>query len=173
MVADVQLFGIDLTQLLIENISLPPEVEAALDKRASMGILGNMQQYAQFQAANAIEASAKNPNGGGSPGLDFGVGIAMGQQMMNAFGNQTQQPQSTIQAPAQSTTQAPPPPPQALQWHISRNGQNFGPFPAEQLIQNGLTRETFVWRSGMTGWIIASEVPEMISILGSVPPPPM
>lgn len=173
MVADVQLFGIDLTQLLIENISLPPEVEAALDKRASMGILGNMQQYAQFQAANAIEASAKNPNGGGSPGLDFGVGIAMGQQMMNAFGNQTQQPQSPTQAPAQSTTQAPPPPPQALQWHISRNGQNFGPFPAEQLIQNGLTRETFVWRSGMTGWIIASEVPEMISILGSVPPPPM
>lgn len=177
MVADVQRFGIDLTQLLIENISLPPEVEEALDKRASMGILGNMQQYAQFQAANAIEASAKNPNGGGSPGLDFGVGIAMGQQMMNAFGNQMQQPQSTMQsttqAPTQSTTQAPPPPPTAIQWHISRNGQNFGPFPAQQLIQNGLTRETFVWRSGMAGWIAASEVPEMVSILGSVPPPPM
>jgi membrane protease subunit (stomatin/prohibitin family) len=177
MVADVQRFGIDLTQLLIENISLPPEVEEALDKRASMGILGNMQQYAQFQAANAIEASANNPNGGGSPGLDFGVGIAMGQQMMNAFGNQMQQPQSTMQsttqAPTQSTTQAPPPPPTAIQWHISRNGQNFGPFPAQQLIQNGLTRETFVWRSGMAGWIAASEVPEMVSILGSVPPPPM
>ena len=172
MVADVQRFGIDLTQLLIENISLPLEVEEALDKRASMGILGNMQQYAQFQAANAIEASANNPNGGGSPGLDFGVGIAMGQQMMNAFGNQMQQPQATMQQP-QATMQAPPPPPQATQWHISRNGQNFGPFPADQLIQNGLTRATFVWRSGMAGWIAASEVPEMVSILGSVPPPPM
>ncbi len=173
MVTEVQRFGIDLTQLLIENISLPPEVETALDKRASMGILGNMQQYSQFQAANAIEASANNPNGVGSPGLDFGVGIAMGQQMMNAFGNQTQQPQSITQAPAPSTPQAPPPPPPALQWHISRNGQNFGPFPAEQLIQNGLTHETFVWRSGMAGWVAASEVPEMVSILGSVPPPPM
>ena len=83
MQPEVQRFGLDLTQLLIENISLPPEVETALDKRASMGILGNMQQYAQFQAANAIETSANNPNGGSSPGLNFGVGIAMGQQMMN------------------------------------------------------------------------------------------
>jgi membrane protease subunit (stomatin/prohibitin family) len=169
MLPEVQRFGLDLTQLLIENISLPPEVEEALDKRASMGILGNMQQYAQFQAANAIEASANNPNGGGTPALDFGVGIAMGQQMMNAFGNQMQPQQPMNQAPAATM---PPPPPQAVQWHLSRNGQNFGPFPAEQLINNGLTRDTFVWRSGMAGWVAASEVPEMASILGSVPPPP-
>ncbi len=168
MLADVQKFGLDLTQLLIENISLPEEVEEALDKRASMGILGNMQQYAQFQAANAIEASANNPNGGGSPGLDFGVGIAMGQQMMNAFGNQQQQPAAN-QAPAATM---PPPPPQAVQWHLSRNGQNLGSFPAEQLLQNGLTRETYVWKTGMAGWLPASEVPEMVNILGSVPPPP-
>lgn len=45
MQADVQRFGLDLTQLLIENILLLPEVEAALDKRASIGVLGNMQQY--------------------------------------------------------------------------------------------------------------------------------
>jgi membrane protease subunit (stomatin/prohibitin family) len=169
MLPEVQRFGLDLTQLLIENISLPPEVEEALDKRASMGILGNMQQYAQFQAANAIEASANNPNGGGTPALDFGVGIAMGQQMMNAFSNPMQPQQPMNQAPAAAM---PPPPPQAVQWHLSRNGQNFGPFPVEQLINNGLTRDTFVWRSGMAGWVAASEVPEMASILGSVPPPP-
>ena len=47
-------YGLELTKLLIENISLPPEVEAALDKRSSMGLVGNLQQYAQFQAANAM-----------------------------------------------------------------------------------------------------------------------
>ncbi len=160
MQPDVQRFGLDLAQLLIENISLPLDVETALDKRASMGILGNMQQYAQFQAANAIEASAKTPNG--SPGLDFGVGIAMGQQMMNTF---AQPQQATVQT-------VPPPPVQTAVWYLSRNGQNFGPFEPAQMIQQGMTAETFVWRSGLPGWLRSREVPEMALILGTVPPPP-
>lgn len=165
MQAEVQRFGLDLTQLLIENISLPPEVEEALDKRASMGILGNMQQYAQFQAANAIEASANNPNGSGTPALDFGVGLAMGQQLMGAFAHQ--QPLQPAAQPA-----APPPPVPAVQWFISRGGQNYGPFTPDQLIQSGLTPETYVWRSGMANWLRAQDVPEMAAILGSAPPPP-
>ncbi len=168
MQPEIQRFGLELTQLLIENISLPPEVETALDKRTSMGILGNMQQYAQFQAANAIEASANNPNGGGTPALDFGVGIAMGQQLMSAM-----QPiaQPMAQAAAQPMA-APPPPPPVIQWHLSREGQNFGPFPLNQLLQNGLTAQTYVWRSGMANWLRAAEVPEMAALLAAVPPPP-
>ncbi|MEI7669672.1 MAG: SPFH domain-containing protein, partial [Pseudomonadota bacterium] len=54
--------GIEVTKLLIENISLPPEVEAALDKRSSMGIIGNLGAYAQFQAANSMEKAAENGN---------------------------------------------------------------------------------------------------------------
>jgi membrane protease subunit (stomatin/prohibitin family) len=162
MQPEVQRFGLELTQLLIENVSLPPEVETALDKRTSMGIIGNMQQYAQFQAANAIEESAKNPNGGGTPALDFGVGIAMGQQLINVM-----QPSTQTAAPP-----SPPPPPPAIQWFISREGQNFGPFPPNQLLQNGLTRESYVWRTGMAGWQRAEEVPDLASVLGSVPPPP-
>ena len=52
--ADFEELGISLTKFLIENISLPPEVEQALDTRTKMGILGNMQQYAAYQAATAI-----------------------------------------------------------------------------------------------------------------------
>src|SRR2546423_11215224 len=62
-------YGLDLTQFLIENISVPPEVEAAMDKRSSMGVVG-VGDYATFQAANAMEAGAKNP-GGGSPASDM------------------------------------------------------------------------------------------------------
>jgi membrane protease subunit (stomatin/prohibitin family) len=157
---DLLKFGLELTQLLIENVSLPPEVEAALDKRASIGILGNMQPYTQYQAANALEQSAKTP-GSGTPGLNLGVGLAMGQQMANAF----QTP-----APGQATPAAPPPP---VQWYITRDGQNLGPFAPDQLLQQGLTRQTYVWRAGFENWTKAADVPDLAALLGSVPPPPM
>mgnify|MGYP005850141005 CR=1 FL=1 len=166
--SDIQRFGLELPHFLIENISLPPEVEAALDKRVSMGILGNMQQYAQFQAANAIEQSAQNP-GGGNMALDFGVGLAMGQQLMNSMQAQHLPMQA---APQPAIAPPPPPPPAAPSWFLSRNGLNFGPFTVEQLVPNGLNAQTYVWRQGMAGWLRAAEVPELASVLASVPPPP-
>lgn len=165
MQPEVQRFGLNLTQLLIENVSLPPEVEAALDKRASIGVLGNMQQYAQYQAANAIEQSAQNPSGGNSA-LDFGVGIAMGQQLTNAMQNP-----AAMQNPPAPAASVPPPPPVQTQWYISRDGQNLGPFSISQLPQNGLTSQTFVWRAGMTNWQIASTVAELAVLLPPAPPP--
>ncbi|NES98035.1 MAG: antifreeze protein [Desertifilum sp. SIO1I2] len=116
--AEIQNLGIELSGLLIENVSVPETVEQALDKRASMGVLGNMQQYAQYQAANAVEQSAQNP-GGGNSALDFGVGIAMGQQLANSFGQQTPQTPQTPQ---------PPPPPPTAQWYMAKNNQQLGPF---------------------------------------------
>jgi membrane protease subunit (stomatin/prohibitin family) len=167
--AEIQNYGIELTQLLIENISLPPEVEAALDKRASISLLGNMQQYTQYQAANAIEQSAQNP-GGGNAGLDFGVGMAMAQQLAN-----TMQPsfQASAPPPAPNQMQAPPPPPPVqTQWYVSSNGQRLGPFSTEQLVQQGLTGQTSVWRAGMQDWQQASTLPELSSVLAAPPPPP-
>ena len=77
-----QEYGLDLTRFLIENISVPPEVEAAMDKRASMGAVG-VRDYATFQAANAMEIGAANPGGGGTASdmAQMMVGIAMGQQI--------------------------------------------------------------------------------------------
>src|SRR5204863_1442354 len=52
---DLSEVGIHVAKFIIENISVPPEVEAALDKRTQMGIVGNLDQYTKFQAANAIQ----------------------------------------------------------------------------------------------------------------------
>src|SRR6476659_6368036 len=56
--------GLELTKFVIENISLPQEVEAAMDKRTSMGVIGDVGKYAQFQAADAMGDAAQNPGGG-------------------------------------------------------------------------------------------------------------
>ncbi len=88
--------GLSLASLTIENVSLPPEVEEALDKRTSMGVLGNMQQYTQFQAAQAIGDFANNPNGGGLAGM--GAALGVGQVMANAMGNMTGAPGAAAEA---------------------------------------------------------------------------
>jgi membrane protease subunit (stomatin/prohibitin family) len=73
--------GIQIAKFIVENISLPPEVEEALDKRTQMGIVGDLNQYTRFQTANAIADAANNPGGGAGEGLGLGMGMAMGQQM--------------------------------------------------------------------------------------------
>lgn len=78
-------FGLELSTFLVENVSVPPEVEKILDKRASMGIVSDVQKYAQFQAADAIKDAAQNTGGGAGAGVGLGAGIAMGQSMMDAM----------------------------------------------------------------------------------------
>ena len=88
-------FGFEITSLYIENLSLPKEVEEAMDKRTSMGVLGNMQQYQQYQAAEAMRDAAQNEGGMAGAGVGMGAGMGMGQVMANAMNqNQTQQPQA-------------------------------------------------------------------------------
>jgi len=93
-------YGISLTRFVIENISVPPEVEKMLDVRSQMGIVGNdMARFTQFQSAQAITEAAKS--GGAGEFLGMGAGIAMGQQMASAMasslkgpaGDQSQQEQ--------------------------------------------------------------------------------
>ena len=161
-------YGISLTKFLIENIALPPEVEQALDKRSSMGILGNMQQYTQFQAANAMEDAANNPGQAGGAmagGMGMGMGFAMANQMGQAM------------APPPAGSAPPPPPAQGgLSFHISVNGQTYGPYDMNSLQQmkaNGqFSGESTVWRQGMSGWLPASQVAELSALFGPPPPPP-
>ncbi|HET6382783.1 MAG TPA: SPFH domain-containing protein [Armatimonadota bacterium] len=110
LAAQFQEFGLSLVKFLIENISLPPEVEAMLDKRSSMGILGDMGRFTQFEAAQALEAAAHNPGGGEmSAGLGIGAGLAMGQQMaqniQNAQAATQQASQPTMQQASQPVNQ--------------------------------------------------------------------
>src|SRR5437764_5228716 len=91
--------GLALTLFYIENISLPPEVEQALDTRTKMGVLGNMDQYTRYQTAEAIRDAAKNPGGIAGAGVGIGAGVAIGQQMAGGLGG----------AAAPSAGAAPPP----------------------------------------------------------------
>ena len=84
---DFKGYGLDLTKLVIENISLPAEVEAAMDKRTSMGVIGDVGRYAQFQAADAMRDAAQNPGGGAGTGAGLGAGFAIGNAMAGAMTN--------------------------------------------------------------------------------------
>lgn len=84
---DFKSYGLDLTKFVIENISLPAEVEAAMDKRTSMGVIGDVGRYAQFQAADAMRDAAQNPGGGAGTGAGLGAGFAIGNAMAGAMTN--------------------------------------------------------------------------------------
>ncbi len=166
-------YGLKLTKLLIENISLPPAVEEALDKRSSMGVLGNLNQYTQFQAANAMEDMANNPGAGGGMaggGMGMGMGFAMANQMGQALNPQTQQQQPQAAAPG-----GPPPLPNQVSFYVAVNGQQAGPFDTATLQQKvaagQVTRDTLVWKQGMSGWAAAGQVTELSSLFGATPPP--
>ena len=89
--------GLKLETFVIENISLPQEVEAAMDKRTSMGVVGDLNKYTQFQAAEAMRDAASNEGGSAGMGAGLGAGMAMGQMMQNAFQG-AKQPEATPQA---------------------------------------------------------------------------
>lgn len=82
---DFKEFGLELTKFVIENISLPQEVEAAMDKRTSMGVIGDVGRYAQFQAADAMRDAAQNQGGGAGTGAGLGAGFAIGNAMAGAM----------------------------------------------------------------------------------------
>ncbi|MFT7521366.1 MAG: membrane protease subunit (stomatin/prohibitin family), partial [Kiritimatiellia bacterium] len=81
----VESYGITLTDFTIENISLPAEVEKALDTRSKMGVLGNLDAYTKLKAADAIEIAAGNQGMAGM-GVGMGVGFGMGNQMGGMMG---------------------------------------------------------------------------------------
>jgi membrane protease subunit (stomatin/prohibitin family) len=159
-----QEMGLEIKKFLIENISMPPEVEAAIDKRSQMNVIGNLDQYTKFQAASALENASKNPGEAGGmmgAGLGMGMGAGMAGMMNQAFSN----PQPS----------GPPPIPSSFSFFIATNGQQSGPFGEEQLrnliSQNQVNRETLVWKQGMATWVKAGEVMELNTIFGAVPPP--
>ncbi|MFC5700815.1 SPFH domain-containing protein [Cohnella faecalis] len=93
-------FGLALTGITIENLSLPPEVEQMIDRKSSMNIAGNLDNYMKYQAAEAIREAANNPEGGAAgTGAGLGAGMALGQ-MFGQMMNKPSEPASPPQAPA-------------------------------------------------------------------------
>ncbi|PLW92364.1 MAG: antifreeze protein [Marinilabiliales bacterium] len=163
---EIEEYGIAVNKFLVENISLPPEVEEMLDKRTSMGIVGDMNKFTQFQTANAIEDAANNPSGDAGAGMGMGMGFAMANQMGGSFMNNNQQQQQNQQGP---------PPPPIVQYFVAVNGQQQGPYDMNTLTnmvkQGSINKETLVWKNGMANWTAAGQVQELASIFPVAPPP--
>jgi membrane protease subunit (stomatin/prohibitin family) len=162
-------YGLTIPEFYIENISLPPAVEEALDKRTSMGLAGDLGRFTQYSAAEAMTAAAKNPSGGAGigAGLGMGMGMAMAQQLAG----------QTAQQEAPKTAAAPPPPPPVEHvWHIAENGETHGPYSKAALGrmagEGKLTRDSFVWTAGQDGWLRAEDVQELAQLFTVLPPPP-
>ncbi len=101
-------YGIEFTSFVVENVSVPPEVEGAIDKRSSMAAVGNLNDYVKFQMAQGMGTG----QGGGAGGFasEMAVGMAMAQQMMAQQGG-VLGPQATPPAggPPPLPAQAPAP----------------------------------------------------------------
>jgi membrane protease subunit (stomatin/prohibitin family) len=156
---DFDVFGIRLVNLVVENISLPAEVEQALDTRTKMGVIGDLSRYTQFQAAEAMRDAAKNPGGIAGAGAGLAAGYAMANQMSGAL----------------NQPHAPPPIPGQTSYFVAAAGQQKGPFTIDQLheeISAGrVARGTLAWKSGMANWTAIESIPDLASLLSSVPPP--
>jgi len=157
-------FGLELTEVQVQDIGLPEEVEAAIDKSGAMRAIGDMRTFTQYQTGVSIPDAANNPGGLAAAGAGVGMGFAMMGQMTQAG-----MPQA---APGFG---APPPLPQASQFFIAVGGQQAGPYAVSALadfVKAGqVTSDTLVWKQGMPNWITAGQVSELTSLFGQTPPP--
>ena len=155
-------YGLGISQLVIENVSLPPEVEATLDQKTRMSMLGDLDRYAALQSADAIRDAARNPGGGAAAGVGIGMGAALGQRAMAYTA-----PSAAPAAPAAPPASEPPPIPTDL-WYYVVGGERKGPVSASALGGNdAVNAETLVWRKGMAAWTPINAVPELAAV---VPP---
>jgi hypothetical protein len=159
-------YGLEIPQLYIVNISIPAEVEQALDARTSMNAIGDMAAYQGYQLGQAMPVAAANPAGGLA---GAGVGLGMGLGIAQTMG-------ATPTPGGSSPSGQNPPPPPVPSWHIAVGGQTQGPFTPEQIAEGIAAQQvrgdTLVWSAGMANWTAASQVPSFAALFQPTPPPP-
>ncbi len=167
-------YGITLTDFTIENISLPENVEKALDDRSRMGVLGNLGAYQQLQTADAIQTAAANTGIGGAGvgmGVGFGMGNMMGNQMTGAMaGGQQFNPHTGMQG---GPSPAPPPLPNQTKYHYNGPTGQAEVTKDEVLarIAGAPSANHQVWQAGWSGWKSWKDVAELATALPPAPPP--
>ncbi|MFN9435034.1 MAG: SPFH domain-containing protein, partial [Planctomycetota bacterium] len=170
-------YGLELPQLMIVNISLPDEVEKALDLSTKMKVIGDMNRFQQYQIGEAMTTAAANPAGGGAAeGLGLGIGLAMANRMAPMGGipmggiPMGGMPMTGAVAPAPAVSLPP------SLWHVAHQGQTLGPFSGQQMIEAigraELRADTMVWTAGMPAWQMARDVPQLAGYFQAPPPPP-
>ncbi len=92
--------GIELKELVVENLSLPPEVEKMMDKRTQIGVLdGSMHSYAQMESVGAMRDAAKNPGGMANMGVGLGAGVGIGRMFASNMNDAMQEPTASAVCP--------------------------------------------------------------------------
>ncbi|WP_374424627.1 SPFH domain-containing protein [Paracoccus sp. (in: a-proteobacteria)] len=169
----VAAYGLTIPEFYIENISLPDEVEKMLDKRTSMGIVGDLDRFGQYAASEAM-LNASNQTGGAGAAMGAGIGAGMGMGM--AMGGMQRGPWGTVPQQPAPQQMTPPPLQSEIVWHIAVDGQAQGPYGRAhlgRLAQEGrFTRDTLVWTPGQDGWKPADEVTALAQLFTIAPPPP-
>ena len=165
-------YGLQLTRLLVENISLPQSVSEALDKRTSMGMTGNLDDYLKYQSGVAMESAAANPGGGAAEGIGLGMGMAMANRMADGMKS------GSATAIEPEGRASPPPVPEAQRFHVVLDGAAVGPLTRDELsarVEAGaITPATLVWSSDMSDWQEAGKVAALRPLFhaaAAVPPP--
>lgn len=93
-------YGLELSSFTVENLSLPDELQKRLDERISMNMVGDLRQYAQFQAAQSIPIAAANEGGLAGMGVGLGAGVGIGGMMADAFRGASAPPPASGTPPA-------------------------------------------------------------------------
>jgi membrane protease subunit (stomatin/prohibitin family) len=152
-------YGLEISQLVVENVSLPAEVEQAIDQRAKLSVIGNLDQYMKLQGADALRDAARNPGGGAGAGVGIGMGAAMAQQAMAP----------AAQAPRSASSSDEPPPVPQDAWYYVVSGERRGPTDLAGLRQAATTGafgpNTLVWKRGMSEWAAARTVGSLGELL--------
>ncbi len=161
---DFEGMGLELSEVQVQDVGLPEEVEKAIDKRGAIAAVGNLQAYTQYETASAIRDAATTPNSAAGAGMGLGAGFAMGAQMANQIGGAMN-----------ASSAAPPPLPSAVAFHVAVGGAQTGPFDLialqSQVSGGQLKPDTLVWKNGMAQWIKADDVAELASLFANAPPP--
>ena len=140
-----------------------------------MGAFGVEQQTEVLKTGAQSLGQMGNMNDGGSGGGMNPAGMMTGMMMGGAIGQQMAGMMQNMGPQMQGAMNTPPPMPN-VQYHISVNGQQSGPFGMQQLQQMAqagqLTKDTYVWKQGMAQWDLAGNVQELSSLFAPACPPP-
>ncbi|MGH9867195.1 MAG: SPFH domain-containing protein [Candidatus Polarisedimenticolia bacterium] len=146
--------GLELAHFYVENVSLPEEVQAAVDQRSRLGVMGgHLDAFTKLQAAEALTMAASAQGGAAGSAVGMGAGLAMGQMMGQAL-------TGAASAPSPGPVASAP----AARWSIHAGGRQSGPFTDEavraMVMRGELDPSASAWRPGAAGWAPLKSYPE-------------
>lgn len=155
--------GLELAHLVVESVSLPEDVQAAVDQRSRLGVMGShLDAYTRLQAAEALTMAASAGGGAAGAGVGMGAGLAMGQILGQATAGAMTPPAPPAAQPA------------APRWSLHFGGRAVGPLTDDAvraMVAKGEVESTVpAWRPGAAGWAPLNSYAEFQEL--NPPPPP-